>query len=137
MPSKITVSATISAPIQKVWNYYTLPEHIVKWNFASPDWECPKATNDLQVGGKFVSTMAAKDGSVSFDFSGVYTKVEDLKQIDYKMDDNRTASVYFEGVDAGTLVKVVFDAENENPEEMQHDGWQAILENFKKHVEQN
>jgi len=137
MSSKITVSATISAPIQKVWNYYTLPEHIVKWNFAAEDWECPKAINNLTVGGKFVSTMAAKDGSVSFDFSGIYTKVEDLKQIDYKMDDDRTASVSFEEVDGGTLVMVAFDAENENPEEMQHDGWQSILENFKKHVEQN
>jgi uncharacterized protein YndB with AHSA1/START domain len=136
MSSKITVQTTISAPIQKVWEYYTQPEHIVKWNFASDDWECPKASADLKVGGKFCSTMSAKDGSASFDFEGVYTKVEEYKLLEYEFGD-RTASISFEETEGKTVVTVTFDPETENPEEIQREGWQAILENFKKHTEQN
>lgn len=136
MAEKITVSAQINAPIAKVWDYYTQPEHIVQWSHASDDWHTTSATNDVQVGGKFSSRMEAKDGSAGFDFGGIYTAVEQHKLLEYVMDDERTVSIGFaEGGDM-TNVQVVFDAETENPIEMQQEGWQAILDNFKAHVEQ-
>lgn len=123
--------------MEKVWEFWNQPEHIMNWAFASDDWEAPAAENDLQVGGKFVTTMAAKDKSVSFDFSGVYTKVDNHESIEYSMDDGRKVSVKFETVPEGTKITETFDPENENPEEMQRAGWQAILDNFKKYVEAN
>lgn len=135
MSKTITVQAKIDAPIQKVWDAYTLPEHIVHWNFASDDWECPKATSDFQVGGTFSSTMAAKDGSTSFDFTGKYTKIDSLKTIAYEFGD-RTAVIEFKLEGSEVEISVAFDPENENPEEMQRGGWQAILNNFKKYVEE-
>ena len=134
---QITVQVMIDEPVEKVWNAYTDPKHIVKWNHASDDWTCPHAENDLRVGGKFTSRMESKDGSEGFDFGGVYTAVVPHKLIAYTMDgkDKRKAKVEFESVFESTSVKVTFDPENENPIEMQKDGWQSILENFKKYTE--
>jgi len=130
MSKSITVETTVNKDVGTVWEFWTNPEHVVKWNNASPDWECPKATNDLRVDGKFSYTMSAKDGSVSFDFSGIYTEVVPHKSIQYTMDDGRKVSVSFEEVADGIHITETFEMENENPEEMQRDGWQAILNNF-------
>ena len=131
----ITVQTTINVPIKIVWAYWTGPEHITKWNNASDDWHTPYAENDLRIGGKFKSTMAAKDGSMSFDFEGEYTLVEQNKAIKYVMADGRKVDVYFTETQTGVEVIESFDPETVNPEEMQRDGWQAILDNFKKYVE--
>ncbi len=137
----IIVEAIVNAPIEKVWQYYSEPEHITKWAFASDDWEAPAAENDLKVGGKFKTTMAAKDKSASFDFTGTYTAVTEHELIEYDMDKaptevkSRHVKVEFAAAVEGTKVTVTFDPENQNPEEMQREGWQAILDNFKKHVE--
>lgn len=131
----ITVETTVKAPIEKVWKYWNEPEHITKWAFASDDWEAPAAENDLRVGGKFKTVMAAKDKSAEFDMAGVYTAVEEGTLIEYEFGDRR-AKIVFETVPEGVRVVESFDPEKENPEEMQRAGWQAILDNFKKHVEQ-
>jgi uncharacterized protein YndB with AHSA1/START domain len=136
MTKSITVETTVNKDIDTVWEFWTKPEHVVKWNNASLDWECPKATNDLSVGGKFSYTMAAKDGSVSFDFSCTYTEVVENKSIKYTMDDGRKVSVSFDKVEGGVHITETFEPENENPEEMQREGWQAILNNFKQVAEQ-
>lgn len=140
----ITVQTIINAPLEKVWNYWNEPEHITKWAFASDDWEAPHATNDLQVGGKFVTTMAAKDKSVSFDFGGTYTNIIPNELIEYSMSNDpteesaRKVSISFSSPsEETTKIVETFDPENENPEEMQRAGWQAILDNFKKYVENN
>jgi len=133
----ITVKNTINAPIDKVWEFWTLPEHITKWAFASPDWHAPYAENDLTKGGKFSTTMAAKDGSMSFDFGGEYTVVKQHEAIEYVMSDGRKAVINFSSTSNGVEIIESFDPENENPEEMQRGGWQAILDNFKNYVEQN
>ncbi len=130
----ITITATITGDIQKVWDMWTSPEHITKWNFASPDWECPKAENDLRVGGNFSSTMAARDGSTSFDFAGTYTNVIPLELLAYSFGD-RTATVSFTTQGDSVLITETFDPETENPREMQEAGWQSILNNFKNYVE--
>ena len=141
--NKITVETIINAPIEKVWKYWNDPEHITKWAFASDDWEAPHATNNLTVGGTFVTTMVAKDKSVSFDFGGTYTTIIPHELIEYTMDKfpgeevGRNVSILFEAVGDTTKVTETFDLENENSEEMQRAGWQAILDNFKKHVENN
>lgn len=135
MSKKITVQTVVNAPISLVWQTWNNPEDIVEWCFASDDWHAPKAVNDLRVDGKFVTTMAAKDGSTYFDFSGTYTTVEQNKKISYTMDDNRTAEIVFEECDGGVVVNETFEMENENTEELQRAGWQAILENFKKYTE--
>ncbi|MGB3007092.1 MAG: SRPBCC family protein [Chitinophagaceae bacterium] len=131
----ITVSAEINAPVEKVWNSWTSPEHIVHWNFASDDWHSPKAENDLRPGGKFNYVMAAKDGSVSFDFWGVYDEVVQNKTIKYTLGDNRKVKITFSDNGDKTTVTESFEAENENTVELQQGGWQAILNNFKKHTE--
>lgn len=133
--SPITVETTVNAPIQKVWDCWTQPEHIMQWNNASDDWHTPRATVDLREGGKFTSRMEAKDGSAGFDFTGIFTAVVPLKRIEYKMEDDRRVSVFFDDQNGKTLVTETFDPENENPVEMQRQGWQAILENFKKYTE--
>lgn len=135
--SQITIQTTINAPIEKVWEYWNNPEHIPGWAFASDDWEAPYAENDLRTGGKFKTVMAAKDKSASFDFTGVYTVVKEHERIEYDMEDGRHVSIEFTEVPEGVKVKETFDPENENSEEMQRSGWQAILDNFKKHVEGN
>ncbi len=134
---KITIETTISADIHKVWDFWIAPEHIINWNFASEDWYCPNAENELKEGGKFSYTMAAKDGSSSFDFAGMYTKVIQDEQIDYIMEDERKVSVAFDQKDGKTKVTETFEAETENAPEMQQQGWQAILDNFRKYVEEN
>lgn len=131
----ITVSAILNAPIEKVWECWTNPEHIKKWNFASDEWECPGGTNDVTVGGKFSITMAAKDGSASFEFEGTYNAVEKYRRLEYVMPDGRKVHVMFASEHDGTKIVEAFDPETENPLELQRQGWQAILDNFKKYVE--
>jgi len=132
----ITISTTIQASIEKVWDCWILPEHIVNWNFASPDWHAPAAENDLREGGEFIFTMAARDGSVAFDFNGIYTLVEPHKLIEYRIADGRKVSVQFLPEANHVVVTETFETENENSAEMQEAGWQAILDNFKNYVEQ-
>ena len=131
---KITVSVSVSAPIERVWSAYVSPEDIIKWNAASDDWHTTSSTVDLRPGGAFSSRMEAKDGSFGFDFEGVYTNVIEHKLIEYAFGD-RSASVRFDSSGDQVAVTVEFDAETENPVEMQKEGWQAILNNFKRHVE--
>lgn len=135
--TKVTVEATISADTNKVWEYFTKPEHITKWNFANDDWHCPRAENDLHVGGKYSARMEAKDGSFGFDFDAVYDEVIDQKKLTYTMGDGRQATTTFEDLGGTTKVTTTFDAEGENDVEMQRAGWQAILDNFKKYAESN
>jgi uncharacterized protein YndB with AHSA1/START domain len=136
MPNKITVSAVINAPLEHTWNAWTHPEHITQWNFASEDWSCPSATNDLRNGGTFSYQMAAKDGSMGFDYGGAYTDVQPLERIKYELGDGRKVTVTFEAVSSReTRVTEIFDPENTHPHDMQRDGWQAILESFKRHAE--
>jgi uncharacterized protein YndB with AHSA1/START domain len=135
--TKITVEATVNAPVEKVWKIWTGPEHIVKWNSGHPDWHTPKAENDLRVGGRFLSRMEAKDGSMGFDFGGVYNVVDTHKRILYTMDDGRQADTTFQTENDKTHVTTVFDAESQNPVEMQKGGWQAIMDNFKSYTETN
>lgn len=135
--TKITIEATVAAPAQKVWSYWTKPEHITKWNFASDDWQCPRATNDLREGGKYSARMEAKDGSFGFDFVAIYDEVVDQKKISYTMEDGRQVTTEFQNVGDKTKVTTVFDAETQNSAEMQRQGWQAILNNFKSYAEKN
>ncbi|MBK9177830.1 MAG: SRPBCC family protein [Flavobacteriales bacterium] len=134
-PTRITVSAFVNKPITHVWNCWTAPAHIMQWNAANDDWHCPKASNDLRAGGKFSSTMAARDGSFSFDFEGVYGDVQTNKRIAYTMPDGRTCEILFTEKDGATQVVESFDAEATNPVEMQRAGWQAILDRFKTYTE--
>lgn len=133
----ITVRAIINAPVEKVWEKWTNPNDIIKWNNASDDWHTPRAENDLRVGGKFVSRMEAKDGSTGFDFNGVYDTVKPLELIEYKMEGGRKVTVSFISDGEKTEVIEMFEPENENSLELQKNGWQAILDNFKKYVETN
>lgn len=133
--TKITVQCTVKSNVSKVWEIWTTPEHIIKWNAASEDWHTTKAENDVKVGGKFTSRMEAKDGSLGFDFSGVYTQVEHEKFLAYKMEDGREVEVQFDGKGNETVVVETFDAEDQNPVDFQKQGWQAIMDNFKKYVE--
>lgn len=133
--TKITISETIAANIHKTWDFFTKPEHITKWNFASDDWHCPEAENNLKPGGCYHARMEAKDGSFGFDFEAVYDEVVDQQKIIYTMTDSRQATTLFEKIDGKTKVTTTFEAETENPVDMQRDGWQAILNNFKKYVE--
>lgn len=133
----ITVQVIIEAPVEIVWNKWTTPEDIMQWNAASDDWHTTKATIDLKVGGKFTSRMEAKDGSIGFDFKGVYTAIEPYKIIEYKLEDDRKVSIKFDYNDGKTTVIEEFEAEDTNPLDMQRMGWQAILNNFKKHVVNN
>ena len=131
----ITVQNNINAPIETVWECWTNPVHITKWNNASDDWHTPYAENDLRTGGRFKSAMASKDGTMSFDFEGEYTLVEQNKAIEYVMADGRKVEISFAATPSGVDVIESFDPETENSEEMQRGGWQAILNNFKKYVE--
>ncbi|VDN47100.1 conserved protein of unknown function [Petrocella atlantisensis] len=134
--TEITFEALIEAPLHQVWEYWTSPEHIIKWNFASEDWHCPEAVNHLFKGGRFVYTMAAKDGSMSFGFSGTYTDLVEDSYIINQLDDGRMMKVLFQKVgEAQTKVIETFDAEDINTIDLQKEGWQSILNNFKKVVE--
>lgn len=130
----ITVETMIKAPIAKVWSAYTTPEDIVQWNAASDDWHTTKSIVDLQVGGAFTSRMEAKDGSFGFDFAGTYTKIIPNELIEYSFGD-RAATIEFVTNESSVTVRVTFDAESDNPEEQQRQGWQSILNSFAKHVE--
>lgn len=133
--TQITVQAVIAAEPRKVWEYYTRPEHITQWNFASDDWHCPRASNEMKVGGRYNARMEARDQSFGFDFEAVYEAVEPGKSFIYKMADGRRASVELAPQDRQTRITVRFDAETENSQEMQKAGWQAILDNFKRYTE--
>jgi YD repeat-containing protein len=133
--TKITIETTVNAPVDKVWQYYNEPEHITQWAYASEDWHAPKASNDLRVGGTFSTTMAAKDGSFSFEFGGVYDAVEKNKLTEYTLGDGRTVKITYIPQGNATKMVIVFEAEETNPIEMQQGGWQAILNNFKKYTE--
>jgi len=133
----ITVQQIINAPVAKVWDYWTKPEHITKWCNASDDWHTPRAENDLRPGGSFTSRMEAKDGSMGFDFGGVYDEVRNHEYIEYTLGDGRKVKVNFSADDNTTKVVESFEAESTNSEEMQRGGWQAIMNNFKKYTEEN
>jgi len=131
---KITVETIVKAPVAKVWSAYTTPNDIKQWNTASEDWHTTKSAVDLRVGGAFTSRMEAKDGSFGFDFAGTYTRIVPNELIEYSFGD-RTGTVEFISGAGGVTVRVMFDAESENPVEQQRQGWQAILNNFARHVE--
>ncbi|HZV69582.1 MAG TPA: SRPBCC family protein [Saprospiraceae bacterium] len=131
----ITIKANINAPVETIWKAWTTPEDIMQWNSASDDWHTPHAENDLKPGGKFMSRMAAKDGSMAFDFGGTYDDVKTDELISYTMDDGRHVEITFEDYNTNVLVTVKFEAEDVNSLELQRMGWQAILDNFKKYVE--
>lgn len=137
MNETITVTASINASVQKVWDYYTQPEHIINWNNASDDWHTPRAENDLRVGGRFLSRMESKDGTEGFDFTGIYDDVIENNLIKYTMEDGRKVTVEMNGDENQTNVSVTFDPESENALELQRQGWQAILDNFKMYAESN
>ncbi|OIU68573.1 SRPBCC family protein [Rossellomorea aquimaris] len=132
---KITIQTTVQAPVEKVWEYWTEPNHITKWNAASDDWHTPFAENDLRIGGKFLSRMEARDGSFGFDFGGTYDEVKTNEVIAYSMEDGRTVSITFKGHGNETEIVETFDPDSENPVDMQQQGWQAILDRFKNYVE--
>ncbi len=132
---KLTVTTTINKNIKTVWDAFTLPQHITNWYFASSDWHAPFAENDVRIGGKFKIRMEAKDGSFGFDFSGTYTNVVLHKQLDYTLDDKRLVSVSFKEENNQTVVTQSFEPETENTIELQQQGWQMILDNFKSYTE--
>ena len=133
----LTVENTVNAPVEKVWDYWTKPEHITHWNFASHDWHTPSATNDLRAGGRFSSRMEAKDGSMGFDFGGVYDEVRHHEYIECTLGDDRKVKTTFTPDGNQTRISESFETEGTNPLEMQQAGWQAILDNFKKYTENN
>lgn len=131
----ITINATVNVPVEKVWECWTTPEHIMQWNQASPDWHCPASSVDLKVGGKFSSTMAAKDGSFSFDFWGTYNDILENELLMATLGDGRMWKTTFASNGDVTEVVESFEAESQNPAEMQQAGWQAILNSFKQYTE--
>ena len=131
----ITVETTVNQPVAEVWERWTQPEHITHWNFASDDWCCPAAVNKVQPGERFSWRMEARDGSVGFDFSGVYNQVKPHEQLVYTMDDGRQATIDFTDLGDQTRVTETFEAEGTHSIEMQRGGWQAILDNFRKYAE--
>lgn len=133
--SNITIDTIVSATPKKVWELWNLPKHITNWNFASDDWCCPNAENDLRVGGTLKSRMDAKDGSFGFDFEGTYNEIIDHEKISYSIADGRQVTIVFEDLGDSTKITTTFEADSENSVEMQRDGWQAILNNFKKYSE--
>lgn len=135
--TSITVKTRVNIPVERVWRYWTEPQHITQWNAASDDWHTTKAENNLEVGGRFVSRMEARDGSFGFDFGGTYTKIETHRLIEYTINDSRKVSVQFIQEGSTTQITEEFEAEDQNPVEMQQAGWQAIMDNFKKYVERS
>ena len=134
--SKITVETTVNEPIEKVWKYWTEPQHIINWNNASDDWHTPFSENDVRAGGKFISRMEAKDGSFGFDFGGVYDEVKLYELISYVLGDGRKVKITFSDQKNKTKITEIFEAEQTNSTTLQQKGWQAILDNFKKYTEQ-
>lgn len=132
---EISIETTVKAAIEEVWSAWITPDDIRKWNFASEDWTCPEARIDLTVGGKFSYRMEAKDGSMGFDFEGTFTAIHAHERIEYALDDDRNVSIAFSETDDGIRVVETFEAEDEHSAEQQRQGWQSILNNFKRHVE--
>jgi uncharacterized protein YndB with AHSA1/START domain len=135
--SRITISISVEADMGRVWDYWTSPEHIMNWNFASDEWCCPSAKNDLKPNGKFSWRMEAKDGSMGFDFEGMYDIIIESKMISYTLTDNRKVDIEFTQNGKEVTVSETFDAEGTNSDELQRAGWQEILNNFKKCLESN
>ena len=135
MAQRIRIEAVVGKPRHQIWTLFNQPEHIVKWNFASDDWHCPRAENELSVGGRICHRMEAKDGSFGFDFEGVYDAVEVYLRLAYTMPDGRQVETSFADAGAGTRVTTAFDSDGENPADTQRAGWQAILDNFKRYAE--
>lgn len=135
MNNYITVSILVAANIQRVWELWTKPEHIIQWCAASDDWYVPVAQNDLQLGGRFVTTMAARDGSSRFNVSGIYTVVDPYARIAYTLDDGRKVDVRFAARDSSVEITETFEPENVYTHDQQREGWQSILSNFKRYVE--
>jgi uncharacterized protein YndB with AHSA1/START domain len=133
--SKIKIETVVSKPIETLWEIWTLPKHIMEWNSASDDWYTPSSENDLRVGGTFSSVMSARDGSFQFEFGGIYDEVIPNKKIAYTLGDGRKVDVTFEETTAGVRVTEIFEAEGENSLEMQKNGWQSILDHFKRYAE--
>jgi len=131
---KITVETRVNAPVEKVWQAYINPEDVKQWNTASPDWHTPTAAADFREGGAFSFRMEAKDGSMGFDFAGVYTRIVPLQLIEYTFGD-REAKVEFTQTADGVDVRLDFDPDQQYPVEHQKNGWQAILDNFARYVE--
>lgn len=132
---KITIETEVLAPPKVVWDAWVTPDHITKWNFAVDEWCCPRAEVDLRAGGRFKYRMEAKDGSMGFDFEGVFTKVAPQQSLHFELGDSRLVTVEFMQTARGTRVSETFEAEDENLAEQQKQGWQSILDNFKRHVE--
>ena len=135
--AKIKIQTVVNAPIEKVWEYWTLPEHITQWNNASDDWHTPQATNDFKIGGKFLYRMESKDGSMGFEFSGIYDNIKINNHIEYTLEDNRKVKIDFTTMTNQIKIIEIFEAETTNSLELQHNGWQAILDNFKRYTEKN
>lgn len=135
MNNAITIKTGIKAPLTKVWEAFTKPEHIMHWNHASDDWHSPSAKNDLRETGRFSYRMEAKDGSMGFDFEGTFTAVKKHKYLAYILDDDRKVEVHFTKEPDKVIIEETFEAENLHPKEMQQQGWQAILDNFKCYTE--
>ena len=135
MSQKIQIQATVAVPRSKAWMLWMQPEHITNWNFASDDWHCPRAENDLRAGGRLLYRMEAVDGSFGFDFEAIYDEVIHEAKVAYTMTDGRQVETTFEVLGDSTRVSTTFDAEQENPVDMQRAGWQAILDNFKSYAE--
>ena len=134
----IKIDITILKPVNKVWDFFTEPEHITKWNFATEEWVCPTAENNLKAGGDFNYRMEAKDASFGFDYTGTYDEIIPLQKIKYHLSDGRKVEVIFENIDANTTKVIeIFEPDPSQPRDMQRDGWYAILNNFHKHVENN
>jgi uncharacterized protein YndB with AHSA1/START domain len=133
--TKITIQVTVNAPLSKVWNVWTTPAEIVKWNSPSPEWHSPRAEHELKAGGTFNYRMEARDGSMGFDFGGVFDVVKPNAQLDYTIGDGRKVTTTFTAVNEGTRIVQTFEAEDQNPIEMQRGGWQAIMDSFKAYTE--
>lgn len=132
---KIIISAEISAPLSVVWDAWTMPQHIIHWNYAADDWHCPQAVSDFQEGGKFSYRMAARDESFAFDFWGTFMLIESNKKLEITLGDGRSWEVEFSEIENGVLLTEPFQPELENPIEIQELGWNMILQNFKKYAE--
>ena len=133
---KIEIESKINAKLDQVWEYWTKPEHITKWNKASEDWLCPNAENDLKDGGKFKYRMESEDGKVGFDFAGTYKEVKEKEKLTYELEDGRNAEVTFSEEDGNVMIKETLDTEDENPVDQQEQGWKSILESFKAYAEE-
>ncbi|WP_405199926.1 SRPBCC domain-containing protein [Christiangramia sp. LLG6405-1] len=133
---KIEIESKIHAKLDQVWEYWTKPEHITKWNKASEDWLCPNAENELKEGGKFKYRMESEDGKIGFDFAGTYKEVREKEKLTYELEDGRNAEVTFSEEDGTVMIKETLDTEDENPVEQQEQGWKSILESFKAYAEE-